>query len=65
MNYRSHSKEEIESMAANGHEIWYLDTDGYGEDDFLIGEYDEVLTDILNFFDIEELPENWSLDKIN
>ena len=65
MNYRSHTQTEIEQAIKTGQKVWYLDTDGDGEDDHLIGEYDEVVTDILYFFDIEELPGNWSLYKIN
>jgi len=64
MNYRSHTIEEIEQALESGQEVWELDTGLSGEDDMLIGTYEDALWDILHHFDVEMLPENWELTKI-
>lgn len=61
MNYRSHTQKEIEAAQKEGKEIYYLSTES-GDDDVLIGSYNECLQDVLNYHEIEELPDNWNLE---
>jgi len=65
MTSNSHSMEEISDAIQEGKEVYELDTNCSGEDDILIGSYDEVLSDVLNFYELEALPKNWELVKIN
>ena len=65
MNFRSHEKKEIREALKKGQEVWALDTGTSGNDDHLIGTHQEVLAEILNYHEIEELPENWTLDKVD
>ena len=64
MNYRSHTEEEITAALLRGEQVWSLDTANRGEDDHLIGEYSEVLADILHYHELDELPADWSLDRV-
>mgnify|MGYP001113163474 CR=1 FL=1 len=63
MNQRSHNDREIRDALAQGQQVWALDTDT-GDDDVLIGLYDEVLHDVLVHHELDQLPENWSLDQV-
>ena len=65
MNLRSHTVVELLSAAAQGEELWALDTQSAGEDDVLIGKRGQIVSDILNHFDIHELPEGWTLERIS
>jgi len=65
MNFRSHSKKEIQEAQKHGKKIWMLDTGTYGEDDMLIGEKEEVFGDILCYYEIEKLPDGWTLEEID
>jgi hypothetical protein len=60
----SHTDQEIKKALEQGLPVWKLDTDGHGEDDILIGEYSEVLADVLYYHDISELPDDWELTQI-
>lgn len=62
MNLRSHAKAEIAAALLNREPVWALDTGNDGEDDILIGDYDEVVGDILAHFEMEALPDHWTLD---
>lgn len=70
MNYRSHTREDIEAALTAGQEVWMLDTGNDGEDDVLIGTYEEVLADIQHHCvanlgraipEGEDLPQGWTL----
>jgi len=65
MNYKSHTKETVMNAQKNGLEIYELDTGADGNDDMLIAEKGEtsqdLLIDILNYYEIPELPDHWSL----
>ena len=63
MNQRSHTDREIRDALAQGHQVWALDTTT-GDDDVLIGTLDEVLHDVLVHHELEQLPEDWSLDQV-
>ena len=62
MGYRSHTEEAIAAALRSGEQVWVLCTASRDEDDHLIGEYAEVLADVLHHYDIDELPADWSLD---
>ena len=65
MNYRSHAKEEVIDALKQGKKAFALDTGNSGEDDVLIGNYDDVLTDVLSHHELAELPEGWELREIS
>lgn len=62
---KSHTKEEIQKALKEKKEVWKLDTGNDGEDDILIGNYDDVLFDILSYHDLDVLPDYWSLEKVD
>ena len=62
MGYRSHTEEAIAAALRSGEQVWVLCTAYRDEDDHLIGEYAEVLADVLHHYDMDELPADWSLD---
>ena len=64
MNYRSHTEEAIAAALLRGEEVWALDTANRGDDDHLIGTYEAVLSDVLYQHELEELPAEWSLDRV-
>jgi hypothetical protein len=64
MNLRSHSASTILDALADGLPVWMLDTGNDGEDDVLIGDYQDVVADILDHFDLDELPDHWSLERL-
>jgi hypothetical protein len=61
---RSYTKEQIINNLENGNSVWHLDTNGYGEDDYLVGDKNEVLNDILYFHNLNSLPSDWELTQI-
>lgn len=64
MALKSHSVEEIKKMVKEEPElkIYDLETGTSGNDDVLVGvDYDDVLTDVLAFHEIDELPEGWEI----
>ena len=63
-NYRSHTETEITAALLRGEKVWALDTANQGDDDHIIGTYESVLSDVLNHHEMEELPEEWSLDRV-
>ena len=48
-----------------GKELWKLDTGNTGDDDMLIGSYDEVLSDVLYYHEVDALPFGWSITKVD
>ena len=64
MNYRSHAKKEIIEALKQGKKVFALDTGNSGEDDVLIGNYDDVLTDVLSHHELAELPIGWALTQL-
>ena len=62
MSYRSHTEAQIAAALRSGEQVWLLYTALCDEDDHLIGTYNEVLSDVLNYHGLEELPADWSLD---
>jgi len=63
--YRSYTPAEIDAALARGEEVWALDTGRDGEDDHLIGTYEECLGDIIYHFDLVDWPDGWTLDRLN
>lgn len=61
MNYRSHMKAEVIEALKKGEKVWRLDTGTAGEDDVLIGNYDDALADVLSHHELAELPEGWEI----
>ena len=58
--------DDIRKAQKEGKSIYYLDTNGFGEDTYLISDnYKDALSDVLSYYDIEELPEDWSLDLVD
>lgn len=64
MYFRSSSKETIQKALDLNIKVWSLDTNTYGEDDVLIGEYDEALADICYHFEFEKIPDDWTLTSV-
>lgn len=64
MNLRSHSASTIRDALADGLPVWRLETGNDGEDDVLIGDYQDVVADILDHFDLDELPDHWFLERV-
>ena len=64
MNYKSHTENEITAALLRGEQVWALDTANRGDDDHLIGTYEAVLSDVLHHHELEELPADWSLDRV-
>ena len=63
MNFRSHTRREIAEAIAAGGQAWMLDTGTDGADDVLVGELNEVVSDLLDHLEIEALPEGWELTR--
>ena len=63
-NYRSHTQAQVTAALLRGEEVWALDTANEGDDDQLIGTYTQVLSDVLHHHELEELPADWSLDRV-
>lgn len=67
--YKSHSVEEVRKAQRAGQDIYALDTGNAGHDDTVIAAVEEtresVLSEILAFHELEELPEDWSLDLVD
>ena len=61
MNFKSHTKEEILSALRDGKEVYVLDTGNDGEDDVLIGGFRDVMRDIVEYHEIDILPDHWGL----
>ena len=65
-NYRSHTQAQITAALLRGEKVWALDTANQGDDDHLVGEYTEVLSDVLYHHELEaELPADWSLNRVS
>jgi len=62
MNSRSHTTDEIRSALHAGQPVWQLDTGSDGGDDVLIGERGETEAAVLAHFEVEAMPERWSLE---
>ena len=63
---RSHSEKEIEEALAKDPSlrVYVLSTDS-GDDDVLLGgSACDVILDILAYHDIDQLPDDWSVDRI-
>ena len=65
MNFRSHSKKEIQKAQNEGKEIFELDTDNFGEDDVLIGSHTDCVEDVITHYGFQAFPTNWELSKID
>ena len=65
MQFRSHSPAQVAEAIAEGEQAWALDTGSHGDDDVLIGGFEEVLSDILDYFELSDLPEGWSLVRVD
>ena len=52
--FRSHSEDDVEEALHSGEKVWGLDTEGAGDDDVLIGERADVLSDVAFFFAMDE-----------
>ena len=58
--------DDIRKAQKEGKSIYHLDTNGFGEDVYLISDnHRDALSDVLSYYDIEELPEDWSLDLVD
>ena len=64
MNYRNRTEAEVTAALLRGEQVWALDTANCGEDDHLIGEHAEVLADVLHHHELDDLPADWSLDRV-
>lgn len=65
MNFKSHSKEEIQQALSRGEPVFELDTGTSGEDDVLIGGTEgECLADICAYHEVDKLPKGWTLRQI-
>ena len=40
---------------------WKLDTENAGCDEVLVGSYGECLQDVLNRYELDDLPDGWTL----
>jgi hypothetical protein len=61
---RSYTKEQIINNLQNGNSVYFLDTNGYGEDDYLVGSFGECLYDALEYHNLKELPDDWDLCEV-
>lgn len=64
MNMKSHTREQIIDTLERNIPVYELDTADHGEDDVLIGDFQECLRDVLYYFGLECLPEDWNLRRI-
>ena len=62
---KSHTDSEIERALKKGIPVWKLDTGTDGEDDVLIGEIESVRAEILGFHELEEMREDWTLERVD
>jgi hypothetical protein len=65
MDYKSHSAEELRAAQAAGLPIYRLSTNNSGDDDVLIGTYEECFAAILHHHDIDDLRPGWTLDVVD
>jgi len=61
---KSHTLEEVRNALNEGTPVWIVDTGTSGNDDVLIGDYDEVLTDFLFYLELDELPKDWEIYRL-
>lgn len=73
MILKSHTEKEILAAYDAGKSVWELDTNIDGDDDVLIGSFDEVVSDLLDWLntadraypnEFSELPDHWHLREI-
>ena len=62
---KSHTKKELLDAQTSGKKLWKLNTGNDGEDDILIGEKAEVIADIRSYYEIENIPDDWTLTEID
>ncbi|MBT9148140.1 MAG: hypothetical protein DDT32_01910 [Syntrophomonadaceae bacterium] len=68
MALKSHTKAELETYATEAAikgeplGLWKLDTGNDGDDDVLFGSYQGVVSEILAYHELDELPSHWTLE---
>jgi hypothetical protein len=65
MNFKSHTRTQIVEALERHIPVYELDTANYGEDDVLTGSFQECLSDVLAYFDLEYLPVDWNLRRVD
>ncbi len=65
MRLKSWTKKEIKQALAAGKPVFELDTSNEDEDDVLIGTWEQCLEEILDYYEVDDLPENWTLTQID
>jgi hypothetical protein len=61
---KSHELKEILKALIDGERICRLDSAADGEDDLLIGDAHDVDVDVCSHFEIEEIPDDWSVTDV-
>lgn len=60
----SHTMMQVAIALVTGPGAYYLTTGDAGEDDVLLGSYEECLQDVLVYIERDTLPADWLLTKI-
>ena len=62
---KSYTKAQLKKFQKSGMKLWKLDTGTLGDDDILAGEKEEVIRDILDYYEETEWPAEWSLTEVD
>ena len=62
---KSYTRKQLKKLQRSGRKLWKLDTGTLGDDDILEGEKEEVIRDILDYYEETEWPAEWSLTEVD
>ena len=62
---KSYTKAQLKRLQRSGRKLWKLETGTLGDDDILEGEKEEVIRDILDYYEETEWPAEWSLVEVD
>lgn len=64
LTLKSHTKQEILAAFHTGVPVYGLDTGSDGRNDTLVGTYDEVVAELLDYHELDRLPHHWTLTRV-
>ena len=62
---KSYTLAQLKKFQKSGMKLWKLETGTLGDDDILAGEKEEVIQDVLNYYEETEWPAEWSLVEVD
>ena len=62
---KSYTRKQLKKLQRSGRKLWKLETGTLGDDDILEGEKEEVIQDVLNYYEESKWPAEWSLTEVD